>query len=281
MATRARLDLEALGERVVPVTRMATTPLMPPATPSYHHTASPCGPGTDHRPGGVIVLDPGGRLGRLGRVGRRAGREGEAGEEGEGASGGAPGSDSGGGQAAGSDSGTARRAPQGQCRFRGGRQATGPCTVGTGGRGHQGVGTMGALLAQAAADPISGGAGWFGAGLLGSVLAWLLLVHLPARDKQLKDILDRHDARLREKDSEIGTLAQLHRDALDTAIKAYREELRIERETCERRDAALMRQLAENNKALVASLDKVGLSVERHHEVVTGWVEQLREQRGG
>jgi hypothetical protein len=135
------------------------------------------------------------------------------------------------------------------------------------------------LLAQSP-DPISGGAGWFGAGLLGAVLAWLLLVHLPARDKQLKEILDRHDTRIREKDSEIEAITQLHRDALDTAIRAYREELRTERETCERRDAALMRQLAENNKALVASLDRVGISVERHHEIATGWVEQLLEQKG-
>src|SRR5689334_4997153 len=35
-------------------------------------------------------------------------------------------------------------------------------------------------------DSLSGGAGWFGAGLLGLVLGWLLLVHLPSKDKQLK-----------------------------------------------------------------------------------------------
>jgi hypothetical protein len=45
------------------------------------------------------------------------------------------------------------------------------------------------LLAQAA-DPLSGGAGWLGAGLLGAVLAWLCLVHLPAKDKQLREIMD-------------------------------------------------------------------------------------------
>src|SRR5688500_11146399 len=46
----------------------------------------------------------------------------------------------------------------------------------------------------AVADPISGGAGWAGAGLLGLVLAWLLLVHLPSKDKQLKDFIDAHNA---------------------------------------------------------------------------------------
>ena len=50
------------------------------------------------------------------------------------------------------------------------------------------------LLAQAT-DPISGGAGWVGAGLLGLVLSWLLWVHLPAKDKLIKDMLDTHYTR--------------------------------------------------------------------------------------
>ncbi len=42
------------------------------------------------------------------------------------------------------------------------------------------------------------GAGWVGAGLLGSVLAWLLLKHLPAKDAQLERLVDKFDAQLRE-----------------------------------------------------------------------------------
>jgi gas vesicle protein len=45
------------------------------------------------------------------------------------------------------------------------------------------------LLADA--DPISGGAGWVGAGLLGMVLGWLLIIHLPAKDKQLQTLARR------------------------------------------------------------------------------------------
>ena len=50
------------------------------------------------------------------------------------------------------------------------------------------------MIALIAQDPdvLSGGAGWAGAGLLGLVLSWLLLVHLPAKDKQLKEIIDQH-----------------------------------------------------------------------------------------
>lgn len=46
-----------------------------------------------------------------------------------------------------------------------------------------------ALLLAQASDPLSGGAGWIGAGLLGCVLAWLMFVHLPNKDKQMKDII--------------------------------------------------------------------------------------------
>lgn len=57
------------------------------------------------------------------------------------------------------------------------------------------------LLAQVAqvvpaADPISGGAGWVGAGLLGLVLGWLLFVHLPAKDKQLANLIESKDRQI-------------------------------------------------------------------------------------
>jgi hypothetical protein len=38
-------------------------------------------------------------------------------------------------------------------------------------------------------DILSGGAGWAGAGLLGLVLGWLLLKHLPEKDKQLEKLI--------------------------------------------------------------------------------------------
>ena len=39
-------------------------------------------------------------------------------------------------------------------------------------------------------DPLAGGAGWVGAGLLGAVLSWLMFVHLPAKDKQIGQLLE-------------------------------------------------------------------------------------------
>ena len=51
------------------------------------------------------------------------------------------------------------------------------------------------LLAQSQlADPqaVSGGAvaGWTSAGMLMAVLGWLMLKHLPDKDKQVKDLID-------------------------------------------------------------------------------------------
>lgn len=53
--------------------------------------------------------------------------------------------------------------------------------------------TLTTLLAQSS-DPISGGAGWVGAGLLGLVLAWYLFIRTPAIDKQFNDLVKSCDA---------------------------------------------------------------------------------------
>jgi hypothetical protein len=53
------------------------------------------------------------------------------------------------------------------------------------------------LIAQAA-DPLSNGGGWFGAGLLGLVLAWLLLKYLPEKDSQLKELVETHAALVKD-----------------------------------------------------------------------------------
>ena len=51
------------------------------------------------------------------------------------------------------------------------------------------------LFAQAAGlspEP----SGWAGAGLLGLVLAWLLFIHLPAKDKQIVEANDKKDIQM-------------------------------------------------------------------------------------
>lgn len=50
-------------------------------------------------------------------------------------------------------------------------------------------------------ETIVGGSGWAGAGLLGAVLAWLFFRHLPAKDKQITDVLNSFREELRQERS--------------------------------------------------------------------------------
>ena len=53
------------------------------------------------------------------------------------------------------------------------------------------------LVAQGAGS-LAGDGGWYGAGLLGAVLAWLLLYELPRRDKHIQTILTEYRAETKE-----------------------------------------------------------------------------------
>ena len=76
------------------------------------------------------------------------------------------------------------------------------------------------LLVAQQAEALTGTSGWAGAGLLGLVLSWVFLVHLPAKDKQLRDMLT--DSRL--------DMAQARADfraALDRVTEHCEQELKI------------------------------------------------------
>jgi uncharacterized protein YicC (UPF0701 family) len=53
--------------------------------------------------------------------------------------------------------------------------------------------TLLTVLAQIATDPLSGSSGWVGTGMLGAIMAWLLYVHLPAKDKQILGLIESRD----------------------------------------------------------------------------------------
>jgi len=80
-----------------------------------------------------------------------------------------------------------------------------------------------ALFAQTVAapvDPISGGAGWVGAGLLGLVLAWLLLKHIPSQAEQTRELVKAKDDQTRE-------LILAKDEAVRDAIKSFAAQLAI------------------------------------------------------
>lgn len=86
------------------------------------------------------------------------------------------------------------------------------------------------MFAQAAADALAGGSGWAGAGLLGMVLAWLLLRHLPAKDAQIERMIEDQRAQIErsedlarqeraEKRAEFEGVLKAERDAFTAALK--------------------------------------------------------------
>lgn len=93
--------------------------------------------------------------------------------------------------------------------------------------GISGLFTEGFILLAQSSDPISGGAGWIGAGLLGLVLSWVFFWHLPAKDKQVKEIIEGCDAH-NEK------IAQSFRADLNAAREQFGSSLKLVTEQADR-----------------------------------------------
>lgn len=95
------------------------------------------------------------------------------------------------------------------------------------------------LFAQTGAEAIAGSAGWAGAGLLGLMLAWLLLVHLPAQTKQFRDFwteareerdraFDRHRLEIQDLHKQHESDAEKDRDAFLRRAEFLAQEIRMQ-----------------------------------------------------
>lgn len=100
------------------------------------------------------------------------------------------------------------------------------------------------------ADTLLSGSGWTGAGLLGSVLAWLLFRHLPAKDEQVKGMIERYDAAM-------DRLIDRHEKSLTEARTEFRESLEAVVTHCERE----MEKHATGMQALSTAVDKLTQAV--------------------
>lgn len=76
-------------------------------------------------------------------------------------------------------------------------------------------------------DALSGNSGWAGAGLLGLVLLWLLLWHLPQKDKQI-------DKMINDKDKVISEMMKDHRAEVADTREDFKAALNVVVEHCER-----------------------------------------------
>jgi hypothetical protein len=80
--------------------------------------------------------------------------------------------------------------------------------------------------------PLSGDAGWAGTGLLGAVLAWLLFIHLPNKDKLLTASIEKKDEQIDEQRKEFTA-------SLAVMMMNFRQEAAAERAACEKHFSTL------------------------------------------
>lgn len=125
------------------------------------------------------------------------------------------------------------------------------------------------IVAQST-DPISGGAGWIGAGLLGAVLAWLLLKHLPDKDRQISNLLQMKDKQvedlLKVKNDQLKMMVEsatqnqerMHTEnqrALDRVIAHCKDEMTTN-------NVAFQREMERFNQTLQRDLNQLGEAIE-------------------
>lgn len=120
------------------------------------------------------------------------------------------------------------------------------------------------LIAQQTSDPLSGGAGWVGAGLLGLVLSWLLLKHLPDKDKQFATFVS-------DKDTHIDDQRKEFTATLSSMMTSFRAEASAERAACEKHFGTLAESM---NKAF----STLGEQLSSHSQRNQQWLELLKTE---
>ena len=115
------------------------------------------------------------------------------------------------------------------------------------------------LFSQVVADSLSGGAGWVGAGLLGMVLSWLLMIHLPAKDKQINEMVKTRDEladRLESKyESALNRVVLTHSEKATAIVASHAETLKEQRQHHETMMKLVIDHCDRENKSLSATMD--------------------------
>src|SRR5215218_8818549 len=111
------------------------------------------------------------------------------------------------------------------------------------------------ILAQT--PTLSGSEGWVGAGLLGAVLAWLMFVHLPGKDKQI-------DKLIADKDQLIKELGSDHVKAIDKVIVNCKEDAALLRNTSEKintEQISMLQKILDSSRESVHSIKTMHVSL--------------------
>ncbi len=102
------------------------------------------------------------------------------------------------------------------------------------------------LFAEGVAEEagwLVGSSGWGGAGLLGLVLAWLLFKHLPAKDTQLTNMIDKHTLAMQNQTNDFNKVLAEKRSEFTIILNEqrhdFRESLKEVTQHCERETSHL------------------------------------------
>ena len=116
------------------------------------------------------------------------------------------------------------------------------------------------ILAQNS-DPttLAGGAGWVGAGLLGLVLGWLLLVHLPAKDKQLQQLLD-------GKDKQMQSILDRKWEMIQKMSADYKESIREVAAHCQQEMSEMSKSWREELTGLTGAIHELSNLIRERRE---------------
>lgn len=126
------------------------------------------------------------------------------------------------------------------------------------------------MLADSSLDPLSGGSGWVGAGLLGMVLAWLCLKHLPAKDDQLKIKDDQLERILNLKDKQIADARDAFINSVERVTDASQANLEKVTIHCQAELSAITLTLKHELDRLFALHEKLVLYLEEKGDVDVG-----------
>lgn len=127
------------------------------------------------------------------------------------------------------------------------------------------------LFAQVVADPLSGGAGWVGTGLLGSVLGWLLFVHLPNKDKQILGLIESRDHLVEKVTTDF-------RQSLNDLVN--KADIR-DKERTEDFKQSLQKVVDHCEKEVTATVDALKKEVDRISQYVGELTKKISEEKKG
>jgi hypothetical protein len=126
-------------------------------------------------------------------------------------------------------------------------------------------------------DALGGAPAWVGTGLLGSVLGWLLFLHLPNKDKQIAGLIESRDAAMKGLAADYrASLMELTNRFIETDKERrddYKQSLQVVVNHCEK-------ETAMTNDAIRKDLGEMSSLAASLRQLVDELRAELRQRKG-